>query len=61
MDDRNRLINIHRKIVELIDGERSLAVVLILEADGSTPQKVGVKAVIEGTGTIWGTSGATSS
>ncbi|OHB79145.1 MAG: hypothetical protein A2Z25_21310 [Planctomycetes bacterium RBG_16_55_9] len=57
MDRTQRPRDIHEKIVELIDSGRPFAVALILEAEGSTPRKAGVKAVIEQTGKIWGTIG----
>jgi len=49
--------DIHREIVEFIDSGRSFAMALILKAEGSTPRKAGVKAVIDETGKIWGTLG----
>ena len=52
-----RPIDIHRKIVELIDGGRPMAVALVLSASGSTPQRPGAKAAIDATGRIWGTVG----
>jgi xanthine dehydrogenase accessory factor len=57
MDQKQGSIEINRKIVELIDNGCSFAVALILKADGSTPRKAGVKAVIDETGKIWGTLG----
>jgi xanthine dehydrogenase accessory factor len=57
MDRDHRPIDIHRKVVELADGGRSFALALILEAEGSTPRKAGVKAVIDENGCIWGTVG----
>jgi xanthine dehydrogenase accessory factor len=57
MDLPARLTDIHRKIVELIDGGHPLAVALVLAATGSTPQRAGAKAVIDATGYIWGTVG----
>ena len=50
-------LEICQEIVEFSDGGRSFAVALILRAEGSTPCKAGAKAVIEGTGKIWGTVG----
>jgi len=50
-------MDIHKQIVELIDQGGSLAIGLVLAADGSTPQKTGVKAAIDGGGKIMGTLG----
>jgi xanthine dehydrogenase accessory factor len=57
MDRDPRPIDVHQKVVELADDGRSFAVALILEADGSTPRRAGVKAVIDENGSIWGTVG----
>ena len=58
MNSKNRPASIHRRIVEFIDGGRPFAVALVLNAaEGSTPQKAGVRAVIDATGKIWGTIG----
>ncbi len=51
------LLDIHRKIVELIDGGRPLALAVVLSTEGSTPQCVGAKAAIDAAGRIWGTVG----
>lgn len=50
-------MDIHRRIVEFIDGARPFVVALILMADGSTPRKAGVRAIIDRAGRIWGTLG----
>lgn len=50
-------IELHRKIVELIDAQKRLALVLVLEADGSTPLKAGAQAIVEDSGRIFGTIG----
>ena len=50
-------MEIHQKVVELIDAGRCFALAAILRADGSTPQKVGVKAIIDAAGKIYGTLG----
>ncbi len=50
-------VDIHQRIVEFIDAERSFAVGVVLAADGSTPGKIGVKAIIEADGRIWATLG----
>jgi xanthine dehydrogenase accessory factor len=50
-------MDIHRQIVDCIDAGRPFAVALVLQSDGSTPRKMGVKAVIDATGTTWGTIG----
>ena len=52
-----RPMEIHQQIVDLIDAGRRFALATILRAEGSTPQKVGVKAIIEADGKIWGTLG----
>ncbi len=57
MDGNRCSIDVNGKIVELIDSGRSFAVALILKAEGSTPRKAGVKAIIDETGKIWGTLG----
>ncbi len=58
MNSNNRPVSIHQRIVEFIDGGQPFAVALVLNAaEGSTPQKAGVRAVIDGTGKIWGTIG----
>ena len=50
-------VDIHRRIVEFIDAGRIFAVGVILAADGSTPGKIGGKAIIEADGRIWATLG----
>jgi xanthine dehydrogenase accessory factor len=45
------------KIDELIDKGETFAVALVLKAEGSTPRKAGVRAVIFETGKIFGTLG----
>jgi len=57
MDRNYTLADIHRTIVEFSDSGRALAVALVLKAEGSTPRKAGVMAVIEESGRIWGTIG----
>jgi len=57
MDRDHRPVDVHQKAVEFADGGRSFAVALILKADGSTPRRAGVKAVIDENGRIWGTVG----
>jgi xanthine dehydrogenase accessory factor len=57
MDPDVRPIDIHRKIVELIDGGRPLGVATVLATEGSTPQRVGAKAAIDADGHVWGTVG----
>jgi len=57
MDRNHRPTDIHQKVVEFIDSGRSFAVALVLKADGSTPCKAGVKAIIDKAGKIWGTLG----
>ena len=50
-------MEIHQQIVDLIEQGWSPAIGLVLDADGSTPQKAGVKAAIDGGGKITGTLG----
>jgi xanthine dehydrogenase accessory factor len=50
-------MDIYQKIVKLIDAGASFAVGLVLNAEGSTPRKAAVRAVIDETGKIWGTLG----
>jgi len=50
-------MEIHQQIVDWLDTGRCFALATILRAEGSTPQKVGVKAVIDAEGRIWGTLG----
>lgn len=58
MDGKTRPASIHQQIVEFIDAGEPFVVALVLNAaEGSTPQKAGVRAVIDGTGKIWGTIG----
>jgi len=55
MDRGSNPVEIHQRVVEFIDGGRSFAVALVLKAEGSTPRKAAVRAVIDETGKIWGT------
>lgn len=48
---------IHEQVVDFIDSGCSFALVTVLKADGSTPQEVGAKAIIDHTGKIRGTIG----
>jgi xanthine dehydrogenase accessory factor len=57
MQTNDSPVDIHRKTVELIDSGRRFAMALVLKASGSTPQKAGVRAVVDATGKIWGTIG----
>ena len=57
MDANRCSIDVNRKIVEFADNGESFAMALVLKAEGSTPRKAGVKAVIDKAGTIWGTLG----
>jgi xanthine dehydrogenase accessory factor len=50
-------VDIHQRISEFIDSDRTFAVGVILHAEGSTPGKIGGKAIIEADGKIWGTLG----
>jgi len=57
MDSNHRPTDICQKVVEFIDSGRVFTVALVLKAEGSTPRKAGVRAVIEQTGKIHGTLG----
>ncbi len=57
MNRNYRPTDIHQRVIEFIDSGRSFAVALILKAEGSTPRKAGVRAIIDKTGKIWGTLG----
>ena len=57
MDKTHRPIDIYQKVVEFIDNDRSFSVGLILNAEGSTPRKAGVRAIIDQSGKIEGTLG----
>ena len=57
MDRTQRPIDTYQKVVEFIESGRAFAVALILKAEGSTPRKAGVKAIIDHAGKIWGTLG----
>ncbi|MBL7188662.1 MAG: XdhC family protein [Phycisphaerae bacterium] len=57
MDRDNSPTEIHQRVVEFIDSGRSFAVALVLKAEGSTPRKAAVKAVIDEAGKIHGTIG----
>ncbi len=57
MDRNQRRTDIHQKVLEFIDDGVSFAVGLVLSAEGSTPRKAAVRAVIDETGKIWGTLG----
>ncbi len=57
MDRNHRGTDIFQKVVQFIDDGVSFAVGLVLSAEGSTPRKAAVRAVIDETGKIWGTLG----
>ena len=57
MDSNNRPAEICYQIIEFIDKGKVFAVALVLKAEGSTPRKAGVRAIIEATGKIHGTLG----
>ena len=48
---------IHQEIVEFIDTDQSFAVAVILDSSGSTPGRIGGKAIITADGKIHGTIG----
>ena len=49
--------SIYKQIVDFIEGGNDFAIALVIRADGSTPQKPGARAIIDGAGKIWGTLG----
>lgn len=49
--------DIHKRIVEFIDADLSFTVAVILDSNGSTPGKIGGKAIIAADGKIHGTIG----
>lgn len=57
MDSNHRSTDICQKVVEFIDKGQVFAVGLVLKAEGSTPRKAGVRAVIDQAGKIYGTLG----
>lgn len=57
MDSNHRPTDICQNVVEFIDNGEVFAVALVLKAEGSTPRKAGVRAIIEQTGKIHGTLG----
>jgi xanthine dehydrogenase accessory factor len=50
-------VDFYRKALAFIDAGTPFAVAQILGSDGSTAAKVGAKALVDGTGRIWGTVG----
>jgi xanthine dehydrogenase accessory factor len=57
MDSNHNLTEISQKVVEFIENGQVFAVAMVLNAEGSTPRKAGVRAVIDQAGTIYGTLG----
>jgi len=57
MDSNHRPREICQQVVEFIDSGKVFAVALVLKAEGSTPRKAGVRAVIDKDGKIFGTLG----
>jgi xanthine dehydrogenase accessory factor len=57
MDRDHGSADIHQRVLEFIDGERPFVLGLVLSAEGSTPRKAAVRAVIDQTGKIYGTLG----
>jgi xanthine dehydrogenase accessory factor len=53
----HRDTDVFQTVVQFIDDGASFAVGLVLSAEGSTPRKAAVRAVIDQTGKIWGTLG----
>jgi xanthine dehydrogenase accessory factor len=48
---------INQAVVEFIDAGRPFALAIVLRGLGSTPRKAGTKAIIDASGSIWGTIG----
>jgi len=57
MDNDHRPTEICQKLVEFIGSGEVFAMALVLKAEGSTPRKAGVRAVIDRAGKIYGTLG----
>jgi xanthine dehydrogenase accessory factor len=57
MDKKDSSIDILQKIAGLIDSGEDFAVAVVLKAEGSTPRKAGVWAIIDKSGKITGTLG----
>ena len=57
MDSNNRPAEICQQVVDFIDKGEIFAVALVLKAEGSTPRKAGVRAIIDKAGKIRGTLG----
>ncbi|UCC98479.1 MAG: XdhC family protein [Phycisphaerales bacterium] len=57
MDRDHGSAEIHRRVLEFIDHGRLFTLALVLSAEGSTPRKAAVRAVIDETGKIYGTLG----
>lgn len=57
MSNEQRPKDICQTIIEFTDSGQVFAVALILKAEGSTPRKAGVRAVIDQNGKIYGTLG----
>ena len=57
MNSNHRPTEICQNAVEFIDSGEVFAVALVLKAEGSTPRKAGVRAIIDQTGKIHGTLG----
>ena len=52
MDKKDNSPEIFQEIGEFIDSGRNFAVASVLNAEGSTPRKAGVRAIISDTGRI---------
>jgi len=57
MDNNEQPRDIYREAVTRIDGGRPFAMAIVLDTEGSTPQRTGVRAVIDEAGQICGTLG----
>jgi xanthine dehydrogenase accessory factor len=57
MDRDHGSADIHQRVLEFIDSGRPFVLGLVLSAEGSTPRKAAVRAVIDQTGKIYGTLG----
>lgn len=49
--------DVHQAVVDFADAGKAFALVVVLKDAGSTPRKAGTKAIIDASGTIWGTIG----
>jgi xanthine dehydrogenase accessory factor len=57
MDKTDSSVDIFHKVVDFIDTGEPFALAMVLRAEGSTPRKAGVRAIIDPSGKICGTLG----